>query len=379
MDKSAPFEGTGLHVVQQSIARIQLNFDRFDNQFPSYGDGSSAYHLTANKNWLASFWSGLLWLVAYHTKAPDDIANARSLVSSFVLRLDDKVRLNHDLGFLFLLSSRAHWQICNDESAHALALRGADLLVSRFRPQGGYIQAWGDADDETESRRFIIDSMMNIPLLYWASRETGDTRFSDAATRHAQTSLRFLLRDDGSTYHTFLLDPATAVPIGPKTHQGYADDSVWSRGQAWAIYGFTVAAEWTGEITFRHAAERAAEWYLGAIEPDLIAPWDFRLPPDSAYTADSSADAIAAGGLLRLARLTGEDRYRDAARERITLLIQKAFDTRVEAQGLFLHGTQHMPHDYGINTYTIFGDYFALEAIMNLLDLAPDFWGPQAK
>jgi unsaturated chondroitin disaccharide hydrolase len=362
-------------------SRIRHNYAAYDMFFPAYGSPTldGAYKLTANQNWLAAFWAGLLWLVANHDGDPDDVHHATSLLPSFIKRLNDNTRLNHDLGFLFTLSARAQWQYTADPIAYKTAIRAADVLLGRFRPTGKFIQAWDDEDNRDERGRFIIDCMMNLPLLYWASRETGQPEYAQAATAHAHTSARYLLSDDGSSYHTFYLNADTGEPIGPKTHQGYADDSLWSRGQGWAIYGFTMAYEWTQEPTFLQAAQSAAHRYLAEVTSDAIAPWDFRLPADATAYPDSSADAIAAGGLLRLAKATDDPTYRKNAESRLRVLIEKAFDTRSGVQGLLLHGSQHVPHGYGVDTYTIFGDFFFLEAVMTLLNAAPDFWGPHAK
>lgn len=363
-------------IIPTAIARIRRNYAAFAGQFPSYGDGHLAYHITPNNNWLASFWAGLLWLVYMHTKNMEDCERAKSLLPSFQARLDDSVRLNHDLGFLFTLSARAQWQMLHDDAARQLAVRSAEALFRRYRSTGRYIQAWDGAPEE--EGRFIIDGMMNLSLLFWAARETGNERYRNAALNHAHTSLRHLVRDDGSTYHTFYLHSTTGDPIGPRTHQGYGNDSLWARGQGWAVYGFTLAAEWSGDAAFAEAAVKAAQRYQAEAPITEITPYDLRLPPHAPRYPDSSADAIVAGGLLRLAKLTGDDRYRQNAIALLDMLWHKAFDRRVEAQGLLLHGTQHAPHGYGIDTYTIFGDYFFLEAVMNLTGTAPDFWGPNA-
>jgi unsaturated chondroitin disaccharide hydrolase len=368
-------------ILPMATRRIRHNYAAYGMFFPAYGSPTmdTAYKLTANQNWLAAFWSGLLWLVAHHSQDPDDVRRATSLLPSFIKRLDDDVRLNHDLGFLFTLSARAQWQYTADPLAHATALRAADVLLARFRPVGEFIQAWDDENNRDERGRFIIDCMMNLPLLYWATRETGKPDYAQAATAHAHTSARYLLRDDGSSYHTFYLNPETGQPIGPKTHQGHADDSLWARGQGWAIYGFTMAYEWTREPVFLEAAQSAAQCYMAEATPGMIVPWDFRLPIDSIAYPDSSADAIAAGGLLRLAAASGDLVYRENAECRLRVLVEKALDTRTSVQGLLRHGSQHVPHDYGVDTYTIFGDFFFLEAIMTFLNAAPDFWGPHAK
>jgi unsaturated chondroitin disaccharide hydrolase len=366
-------------ILPTALRRIRQNTATFAAQFPSYGDNAFSYNLTPNQNWLASFWSGLLWLAYTQTNDPADCAAAEVLLPTFEARLDQGIRLNHDLGFIFTLSARAQYQLTGSAAARDLALRAADVLLARFRPVGQYIQAWKAVGHPVEGGRFIIDCMMNLPLLFWASRETGDDRYRDAAVAHARTTQQYLLRDDGGTYHSYFLDQTTAEPVGPKTHQGFADDSLWSRGQAWALHGFTMAAEWTGEAAFRASAEAAARRYMAEAPANAIVPYDFRLPGDVPHYPDSSADAIAASGLLRLADLTGDAAYRQQAAARLDILIEQAFDMRTEAQGLLLHGTQHAPFGYGIDTYTIFGDYFFLEAVLRLTGAAPDFWSPDSK
>jgi unsaturated chondroitin disaccharide hydrolase len=364
-------------ILPAAIERVRRNAARFDGQFPSYGDGNTRYHLTANENWLASFWAGLLWLVYAQTDNADDKQRAMQVLPDFTARLTHNIRLNHDIGFLYTLSARAQYQLTGDDHAHQVALRAADVLYQRFRPVGEYIQAWGDLDDEDEAGRLIIDCMMNLPFLMWATQQTGDSRYRDAAIAHAKTSQQYLMRDDGSTYHTYFLNPADGSPVQPKTHQGYADDSLWSRGQAWAIYGFAALAQWLDDnTTFVESSQQAAACYMRNAPVNDVVPWDMRLPDEATPHPDSSADAIAAGGLLRLAELTDDDTYRQQAMQRIQMLYKKAFDHRPGAEGLLSHGTQHAPHNYGVDTYTIFGDYFFLETAMRLVNAAPDFWKP---
>jgi len=360
-------------------ARIRRNIVRFDGKFPSYGDGNHTYNLTPNQNWLASFWAGLLWLTYSHTQSDELREVAESLLPSFEARLDKRIHLNHDLGFLFLLSARAQYQLAGEKTAYQLALRASDYLLDRYRVPGNYIQAWKHKDHPEESGRFIIDCMMNLPLLFWAHRETDEVKYRDAALGHARTSQQYLIREDGSSYHTYFMDTETGQPLYPKTHQGYADDSLWARGQAWAIFGFTVVAEWTDNDSFKDTAVRIADCYMKHASTNDIVCWDMRLPDSAPRHPDSSADAIASAGLLRLAKLTGDVTYQNYAESRLEMLIDKAFDRRTDAQGLLQHGTQHAPHNYGVDTYTIFGDYFFMEALLDLLKLAPDFWGKDSK
>lgn len=364
-------------VISKSIERIRSNILNFGQKFPSFGDGTS-YRLTDNRDWLASFWAGLVWLAYAATQDSKLRAYARSLLPSFERRLTQHIHINHDLGFLFCLSARAQWQLDEDRHARKLALQAAEMLAGRYNPKGEYIQAWGEIEDEQESGRFIIDCMMNLPLLFWAAKETGESHYYEKAFRHAQTTLTYLIRDDGSTHHTFIMNPATGQPIGPRTHQGYTDESLWSRGQAWAIYGFALAAEWTGESRFLEAARQTADRFMAEAPEDTLPPWDLRLDAAAPQHPDSSASAIAASGMLRIATLLNSGDatdFRTQARQLLSSLVTMGFDTRPQAQGLLKHGTVHANKGWGIDSYTIFGDYFFLEALMTFTSQAPDFWG----
>ncbi|HSJ55348.1 MAG TPA: glycoside hydrolase family 88 protein [Anaerolineae bacterium] len=369
-------------VLTASLARLGAVHRGFGDRFPTVGEGR-CYRLAANDHWLAGFWTGLLWLGWAATGDDELRAHAESLLPGFRERLEGRVHLTHDLGFLFTLSARAQWQLTANEEARHLALLAARELARRYRPAGRYIQAWGELADAVEAGRAIIDTMMNLPLLFWAARETGDVEAHRAAREHAETSLRYLLRPDGASYHTFLFDPATGEPLGPRTHQGYADDSLWARGQAWTIYGFALAAEWCREPRFQDAARRAAERFLVELPPDGIVPWDLRLPEarvsgEPPYP-DSSAMAIAAGGLLRLARLDGEPRsgeFRAAACTLLENLIAHCWESEPTGEGLLRHATVHARRGQGVDAYFICGDYYFLEALLAVQGQAPDFWGP---
>lgn len=357
------------------FSRLAQSHQRFGLRFPSYGNGTR-YYLTNNENWLASFWTGLLWLAYAETKQATFCNHAERLLSTFEERLTKNIRLNHDIGFLFTLSARAQWQLTNSEPAYRLALRGAEKLFSRYHFIGKYIQAWGELDDETENGRFIIDGMLNIPLLFWAAQQTNTPHYYEAAFNHAKTSQHYLIRADGSTYHTFFIKAQTGEPLGAKTHQGHADDSLWTRGQSWAIYGFTLAAEWTGDVSFLETARQTADCFIREWPVDTIPCWDLRLPADAPHYPDSSAAAIAAAGLLRLSLLCPDiPIYRQTAQHIITMLIEQCFETNPNAAGLLRHGTLHGISRRGIDTYQIFGDYFFLEALLMLKGSAPDFWG----
>ncbi|MBN2303846.1 MAG: glycoside hydrolase family 88 protein [Anaerolineae bacterium] len=359
------------------LRRIKQNCEPFQGQFPTVGDGTR-YRLTVNDNWLAGFWPGLLWLTYAHTRDQAFAVCAQSYLASFRQRLDDRVHITHDLGFLYTLSARAQWQLTGNEEARALALRAADELSQRYRPNGRYIQAWGAVGDPEQGGRAIIDTMMNLALLYWATDQTGSPRYAEIATAHADTTAQYLVREDGGSYHTFFFDQETGEPIGPQTHQGYADDSLWARGQSWVIFGFVVAAAWTGNGRYTQTAYQAAERFMAELPENKLPLWDLRLPPGAPHYPDTSASAIAAAGMLRLAgQLEGaaREQVRQHAGTLLNALNACCLETDPAAQGLLRGGTYHAHKQLGVDEYFICGDYYYLEALLMQAGHCPDFWG----
>ena len=365
--------------IDISLERIRNNIAVFAEQFPYVGEGN-AYRLGNNDHWMSSFWTGELWLSYMMTGDATYRDAAQRHLASFRHRLQNNVDISHDVGFLYSLSARAEWQLTGNEAAHQLALDAADALMGRFHEKGSYIQAWGAVGDPDEGGRFIIDCMMNIPLLYWAGHRTGDQRYIDVANRHASTNMNYIVREDGSSAHTFFMNQVTGEPIGQRTHQGYADDSLWSRGQAWAINGFAIAYDWTRNDAFLQTARRTADRYLAEISTDYVPLWDFRLPDGANPIRDASANAISAMGLLRLARLIDEVEvsryYADQAEKLMDALLQVAFDTAVEnIEGLLKDSTYNARNPKYSEHYTLFGDYFFLEALLHLDGKLIEFWG----
>jgi unsaturated chondroitin disaccharide hydrolase len=370
-----PLTITTTDVLSASLDRVRRNIARFNGRFPNHGDGL-AYTLNDNHNWLAAFWPGLLWLSYAAGDEPLFRETAVSLLPTFRARLAEGIHITHDLGFLYTLSGRAQWQLTGDEDARRLALKAADALLARYRRPGRYIQAWGPVGDPEEGGRMIADTMMNIPLLFWAGAQTGNGRYHDAAYHHAQTSRRYLLREDGSSFHTYFLNQESGAPIAGRTHQGYADHSLWARGHAWLIYGFALAGHWCDEPDFLDAARRAAARFLAELPPDQIPLWDLRLPPEEPAYRDSSAAAIAACGLLRIAQLTNDPQAQAEGESLVTALINHCLETDPAGEGLLKHGALHIPKGWAPDDYLIFGDYFFLEALLTLENKNPDFWGP---
>jgi unsaturated chondroitin disaccharide hydrolase len=242
-------------------------------------------------------------------------------------------------------------------------------LASRYNTHGRFLRAWGPLESHERAGETTIDAMMNLDLLYWAAGESRRSDLATMATAHAETSARFLLRPDGSTYHAYALDPLTGAPLRGFTHQGLSDDSTWSRGQAWAIYGFAKAARWTGREDFTAASSRCAEYFLARLPAHGVPPWDF----DSADQdrPDSSAGAIAAAGLLILASVHPDhgaaEQYRATASRLLVALTERCSTTGHPGhEGLLTSGIWHLAADFAVDEALIYGDYYYMQALTRL-------------
>lgn len=319
-----------------------------------------------NTEWTTSFYPGMLWLAGELTGDEAWYDKAMAHVPSFVDRIDRKVHVDHhDLGFLYSLTCVPAWRHRRDQEARRAALAAADHLLTRHLPSAGIIQAWGDLDDPSQHGRAIIDSLMNLPLLHWAARTTGDDRPAEIARIHALHLAEHIIRPDGSTFHTFWWDPTTGRPLRGSTHQGYRDDSCWARGQAWGIYGFILNHHHTGEEALLEASRRCADYFLSHLPDDLVPYWDLAFTADDGQERDSSAGAIAACGLVELARVTGEARYQEAADALVDALATHC-STHGEppATCLLRHGVYYKAGGMGVDEGNLWGDYFYLEALL---------------
>ena len=367
--------------VDKTLAKLASYATRLGDRIYHWVDGQYV-EWTDGWRWTDGFWHGLLWL-AYETT--DDSKWAELTQRSrhrFKERLVAHETHNHDMGLLFTLSAVAAYTITGDAEAQEMALAAARSLSARFNPFGQFIRAWNNEPDSDSVVRLerrgkaIIDTMMNLHLLRWASRETGSKMFSELADAHTRTTRKYLVRDDGSTYHSFDFDPVTGEPLGGKTLQGYADDSCWARGQAWAIHGFTHAYTWTGTPEYLETARLLAGFWLRRCPESGIPPWDFDAPGDA--LPDTSAAAIAACGLLELARHVGGDegkRYRTFAVQTLTSLRESFFQPQ-EYMGLITGGVSNMPGGYGVGVSLVYGDYFYLEGLLRTQGRSRFYWCP---
>ena len=323
-----------------------------------------------NSWWTGGFWPGLMWqLWAFDG---DDAFLREALRAEELLTAEFRSfeKLNHDVGFMYLLSCGAHWKLTGDRQAGVDALHAASLLMGRFNPTG-FIRAWNEPERVGYA---IIDCMMNLSLLFWASRETGDPRFANVARIHADTTLREFVRADGSVSHIIEFDPQTGARLREHAGQGYGLGTAWSRGQAWGLYGFALAHMNTGERRYLEASERIAGFFMAHIRPDGLTDCDF-MQPETPERIDNIAGAVAACGLIELARLTGLTDYRAAAEQLLDGLIDHCCDFDPAHCGVLTHCTASYHDDAaGVHTNIVYGDYFLIEALSKLSNTDPMFW-----
>lgn len=318
--------------------------------------------------WVGGHWVGLLWL-AYAATSDESLKTAAHDWGQRLLpQLNE--RADHDLGFLFELGFVLGYQLTSTEILKPPALQAAELLSRRFNPRGQFIQAWGALDASPELRgRTIMDTMMNLDLLFWASKETGDPRYAEIAVAHAHTTLTHHLRPDSSTSHVCDFDPETGAFLKQDTHQGLSATSCWSRGQAWGVYGFADCYRATGDLAFLKTSRRLVEYLWPRLPTDLIPFWDFDSPLIPNDVRDSSAASVLASGLINLASVESDSKlafiYQNRAINILKSLWQNYTSRQTGEASLLLHGTRSKPHnlmDHGL----IYGDYYFVEALLRL-------------
>ena len=324
-----------------------------------------------NSWWTGGFWPGLMWQLWQLTGDGFFRREARRTEKLLTDEFRSFRRLNHDVGFMYLLSCGADAKLTGDEQAETDTLHAASLLMGRFNP-AGFIRAWNEPE---RTGYAIIDCMMNLTLLYRATRDTGDPRFTQTARIHADTTLREFLREDGSVSHIVEFDPESGKRVREHPGQGWGPGSQWSRGQAWGLYGFALAFRHMGDQRYLDAAVRIAENFAAHIRPDGLTDCDFCQPPQE-ERIDNIAGAIAACGMQLLAALTGNADWVRRAEQLTDGLLTHCADWTEERCGILTRCTASY-HDDGAGRHTniTYGDYFLVEALMKLCGRDPDLWG----
>lgn len=317
--------------------------------------------------WTNGFWPGMLWQM-YHATGDEKYRMAAEGVEEELDKaFDIYTGLHHDVGFMWLHSAVADYRITGNERSKARGLHAAHLLAGRYNPRGKFIRSW----NRDRSGWVIVDSMMNIPLLYWARDILDDPRFEYVAMDHADTIMGKTVRGDGSCNHVIVLDPTNGDLLDTPGGQGYESGSSWSRGQTWAIYGFALSYRYTGKKEYLETAKKVANYFIAQTDQTgHVALVDFRAPEEPVYW-DSTAAVCAACGLLEIAEHVDEFEkqfYVEAAVKMLKATDEKFCNWNPEYDSIVQMGSGSYHTDHDKHVPIIYGDYFFMEAVLRLLD-----------
>lgn len=326
--------------------------------------------------WTNGFWGGMMWQMYALTGKEFYKEIAENNEKKLDADLMDYDKLDHDNGFKWLPTAVANYRMTGNKASRNRGLLAASNLAGRYNSAGRFIRAWNNWDQENDRTGWaIIDCMMNLPLLYWASEELKDPRFTQIATSHADTARDCFVRGDGSVNHIVSFDPINGGMIESFGGQGYGVGSSWTRGQSWGLYGFTLSYLHTKDASYLETAQRIANYFMANIPQSGLIPVDFRQPVDVTWE-DSTAAAIAACGLIELAKLT-EGRqsglYLNSALKMLTALTEKSFNWNEDEDNLLTKCTAAY-HDKEHEFSIIYGDYYFLEALMKLVGRELFIW-----
>lgn len=322
----------------------------------------------SKEEWTGGFWPGILWY-DYEATQNDTI---RVLAEKYTESLELFSRIpayDHDLGFLVFCSYGNGYRLTHNPVYRDVILATADSLATLFNPKVGTILSWPRNVEMLGGHNTIMDNMINLEMLFWAARNGGDRRLFDVAVSHADKTMENQFRPDYSSYHVAVYDTVTGKCIKKCTHQGYSDDSMWARGQAWAIYGYTVVFRETGNPKYLEFAEQLVDTYMKNLPDDYVPYWDFNAPDIPNAPRDASAACVVASALLEMSGFYGNgkgEKYRKAAEKMLCSLSSDKYQSRERNVAFLLHSTGHWPAKSEIDASIIYADYYYIEALMRL-------------
>lgn len=329
-------------------------------------------------NWTSSFFTGMALIAWRHTEDEYFLQQTVRLAPAYRKKVFTHFTdTHHDLGFLYTLYSVALYKLTGDKEHREVGLRAAEILFQRFNQKAGFIRAWGHVGTTENDNMAIIDCMMNLPLLYWAGKESGDRKYYDAANRHAEMTIKCFIRSDDSVFHAYRFNLESGQPVGGDNFCGRSLDSHWARGTAWAIYGFALSYHYTGNKKYLDASVRLARKFNEGLNGDTIPVWDFRLPAGERPLRDSSAGAVAACAFQELEKIGASDaliiKTKESLLENLCTDAYLNFDPA--CPGILRDGQIGVDGPGSAqNAYMIWGDYFLMEALARELSQTETWW-----
>ncbi len=334
--------------------------------FPRTLDHSGAIRYVGSEDWTSGFYPGVLWLM--YELTGNNIWKEEAIYYTELLESEKMNASNHDLGFKMMPSFGKGYRLTHNNKYRETLIQSARTLITRFNENVGCIRSWDHYTDKWEYP-VIIDNLMNLELLFRAWKETGEPVFYNIAVKHAETTMKNHFRNDYSSYHVVGYDPVTGLVTAKNTHQGYSDESSWARGQAWALYGYTMVYRETQNPVFLTQAEKIADYIISQtkVREGEIPVWDFDVLGQPGEPYDASAGAIISSALFELGNYSkhGNDYYRVASQLLETLSSPAFFSSENNNKGFLLkHSTGSKPQESEVDVPLIYADYYYLEAIL---------------
>ncbi len=323
---------------------------------------------TTKDEWCNGFWPGILWY-AYEYTGNDSIKHEAEKFTEPLKFLSETPAYDHDLGFLVFCSYGNAYRLTKNPEYKKVILDTADSLATLFNPNVGTILSWPRNVEMYGGHNTIMDNMINLEMLFWASKNGGDKKLYDIAVSHAEKTMKYHFREDATSYHVAVYDTISGDFLYGCTHQGYADSSMWARGQAWAIYGYTVVYRETRDKRFLDFAQKVTDVYLSRLPEDYVPYWDFDDPSIPNAPRDASAACVVASALLELSSYVADDKaeeYKNAAVKMLESLSSDAYQSRDAKPSFLLHSVGHKPAGSEIDASIIYADYYYIEALLRL-------------
>jgi unsaturated chondroitin disaccharide hydrolase len=338
----------------------------------SISNGKNEWRYVNYRDWTCGFWPGILWY-EYEYSKNDNWKQQAQRYSQALYPLIDSAAIDHDLGFQVFTSIGNGYRLTGDSIYKSILLRAADTVSKLFNAKVGTMLSWPrevPGVDWPLRHNTIMDNMINLELLFWASKNGGSKQLYDMAVKHAETTMQNHFRSDYTSYHVVVYDTATGKKIKDITHQGYNDSSMWARGQSWAIYGFTMVYRETKDAMYLDFAQKVTDVYLKNLPEDFIPYWDFNAPDIPNAPKDASAACIVASALIELSTMIADKvkakEYLDRAEQMLVSLSSEKYQSREVNDAFLLHSTGHKPNGGEIDASIIYADYYYIEALLRL-------------
>lgn len=359
----------GIHVAEKHLAAMTDSLDAKEKIVSprTFENGTIVFH--GLESWTSGFFPGSLWYL-YEMTGNNDW---KQRAVKYTEGMEDikYYKGNHDIGFMIFCSFGNGLRLTGNEHYKDVIKTAAETLLLRYRPGAGVIQSWNS--NQKWACPVIIDNMMNLELLFEATKLTGDTKYRDVAISHANKTLQNHYRPDNSCYHVIDYDPETGEIRHKNTHQGYSDASSWSRGQAWGLYGYTLCYRYTRDQKYLDQANKIVDFIFNnpTLPKDLIPYWDYDVPNIEKESRDVSAAAITASALYELYAYTQDKQQKKYADKIVEVLTTDAYTAKPGENGHFvlMHSVGSKPHNTEYDTPLVYADYYYLEALKRKRDL----------